>query len=474
MQDQANMIMAVPYNLEAEQYLLGAILLDNEQIHKFSDFLKADHFYQPLHQKIYNSIVSLIDRGLLASPVTLKSMFEKEEGFSEFSASEYLAKLLSVAINVVDSNAYAKVIYDLAIRRRLIELGHNIARDAYKEDIDFTVKGRIEIAEQSLYNLAVDGEIDRGFSHLGGSVSNALERINAAFRRGEEITGLPSGFIDLDALLAGFHSSDLVILAGRPSMGKTAFAINIAYNICYMAAKKGNEIPGIGMFSLEMSSEQLATRMLSMMTGISSGQFRSGKIGKDDFPIIVEASKTLSSYPFYIDDTPSLSISALRTRARRMKSKHNIKFLLVDYLQLLHGSNAGKDGRVQEVSEITRGLKAIAKELDLPVIALSQLSRAVEQREDKRPQLSDLRESGSIEQDADVVMFIYREEYYLARLEPAEGTGKYQEWHDQMERAKNITEIIIAKQRNGPIGIAKMRFEGSTTTFSNLSENAYN
>ena len=461
----------LPHNLEAEQGLLGALLVDNRGLEKISDFLKAQHFFVPAHQRIYTSILTLIDRGQNASPVTLKGYFEKDADLKDVGGAEYLADLAANVVSVINTEDYAQSIYDLSMRRDLISLGEEIVNDAYEIKLDSDANNTIEMAESRLFTLAESGDMKGGFVTLRDSVLTAIELAEKAYKTEGHVTGVTTGLRDLDKKLGGLQNSDLLILAARPSMGKTSLAVNIAFNAAKKFAETGGKEGGIcGFFSLEMSSDQLATRILSDQSGISGDAIRKGNIRQDDFRKFVEASQVLSQVPLHIDDTPALTIGAVRQRARRLKRQHGLNLLIIDYLQLLrgNGSKQSTENRVNEVSEITRGLKAIAKELNIPVIALSQLSRAVEQREDKRPQLSDLRESGSIEQDADVVMFIYREEYYLSRTEPEVGTEKHLEWQDRMAKAHNVAETIVAKQRHGPIGTVKLFFDSNITRFGDL------
>jgi replicative DNA helicase len=468
-----------PSNILAEQMLLGAILINNEAINRVGDFLAAEHFHEPVHQRIYEAIQTFLERGIIATPVTMKNYFDKDAALADIGGAEYLARLAGLSVTVINIVDYGRTVYDLAVRRKLIEIGEDIVNDAFDKEIEVTANEQIEQAEQVLYNLASEGRSDTGFIALKKSLKEAIDRAQLAYKHQGKVSGVSSGFNDLDNLLGGLQNSDLLILAGRPSMGKTALAINIALNGCeylYDIAKKETNNPqlappAVGFFSLEMSSEQLAARMLSMVSKVNASKMRTGNLTDEDFTHIVRANKELQDLPFFIDDTPALSISALRTRARRLKRKHNLGMLVVDYLQLLRGvTKAGEGNRVQEVSEITQGLKAIAKELNIPVIALSQLSRAVEQREDKRPQLSDLRESGSIEQDADIVMFIYREEYYESRKEPREGSPEHDTWQSRMNEIMNVSDVIIAKQRHGPIGTVQLYFDSKTTKFGNLEK----
>ena len=464
----------LPHNTEAEQGLLGALLVNNRALEKVGDFLRPEHFFAPAHQRIFEAIAKLADRGQTASPVTLKSYFEKDEDLAHVGGSEYLADLASSVITIVNTEDYARTIYDLHLRRELISLGEDIVNDSFSYSLDKDATATIEVAESRLFSLAETGEVRGGFVTLRDSVLTAIDIAEKAYKTDGHVTGVTTGLRDMDSKLGGMHPSDLLILAARPSMGKTSLAVNIAFNAAKAYAESGGKEGAIvGFFSLEMSSDQLATRILADQSGISGVSIRKGNLQENDFRRFVEASQKLSQMPLYIDDTPALSIAALRTRARRLKRQHGLGLIIVDYLQLLHGSGSrqGIENRVIEISEITRGLKAIAKELHIPVMALSQLSRAVEQREDKRPMLSDLRESGSIEQDSDVVMFIYREEYYLSRSQPDMEEGdKFAKWQERMDRAHNVAEVIIAKQRHGPIGTERLFFDPNITRFSDLDK----
>jgi len=470
-----------PYNIEAEQALLGALLVNNEALQHIGDQLRPEHFYEPLHQRILESIHKFHDKGLIANPVTLKHFFDQDAALADIGGGAYLSKLASAAVTVINLSDYAQMIYDLALKRQLIAIGEDVVNTAYQQQIDVPALQQIENTEQKLFHLSSEGTGDRGFRPLRQSVTEAIKHAEYAHKH-NGVVGLTTGLLELDRLLGGLQRSDLVILAARPSMGKTALATNIAYNACKWLADEAKskkispkEAGSVGFFSLEMSAEQLSTRMLSSVSKLNSSHIFNGKINAEEFSHLVRSSNELSQIPFFIDDTPAISIAGLRTRARRLKRMHNLKLLLVDYLQLVRGSTAmSQNNRVQEVSEITQGLKAIAKELDIPVVALSQLSRQVEARgtkaRDKIPQLSDLRESGSIEQDADVVMFIYREEYYLSREQPQPGTPEHATWQMDMDRVNNVAEVFIAKHRNGPIGNVRLRFDSNLTQFSNLEE----
>ncbi|HCQ71155.1 MAG: replicative DNA helicase [Alphaproteobacteria bacterium] len=464
---------SLPHNQDAEQGLLGALLVDNRAVERVSEIVQAPHFYVPVHQRIYEAIIKMTERGQEASPVTLKNYFDEDPDLEELGGASYLAELAASVLTVVNVEDYARRLYDLFMRRELISLGEGVVNDSYSHTLDSDAEKIIETAESQLFSLAESGSGSGGFVTLRDSVVIAIEHAEKAFNADDGLTGVTSGLIDVDKKLGGFQKSDLLILAGRPSMGKTALATTWAYNAAKAYAQSGGKEGAVtAFFSLEMSADQLAGRILAIESGVSGDAIRKGTIQQSDFRSFVEASQMMSQVPLYIDDTPALSIGAVRTRARRLKRQHGLGLLVVDYLQLLRGSGSrqSSENRVLEVSEITRGLKAIAKELQIPVIALSQLSRAVEQREDKRPQLSDLRESGSIEQDADVVMFVYREEYYLARTEPEVGTDKHMDWQDKMDRAHNVGECIVAKARHGPIGGVRMHFDSNLTKFSDLEE----
>ena len=468
-----------PHNEEAEQALLGAILVNNKAYERVGEFLRPPHFYDKGHQRIFEAIAKLIERGQVANPVTLKAYFENDPEFAaEGGGGAYLAQLAGGVVTVINAADYGKQIHDLFLRRQLIEVGTDMVNEAYEHDLDSGAMDQIEQAEKQLFDLASTGDVQGGFIAFSDSLKVAIDMAEAAFRRSSHVTGVTCGLRDLDRKLGGLHPSDLLILAGRPSMGKTALATNMAFNAA-KAHMKSNGAEGacVGFFSLEMSAEQLATRILAGEAEVSGDKIRRGDIRDSDFPKFIQASQELGRVPFFVDDTPALSVAAVRTRCRRLKRTHGLGFVVVDYLQLLRGtSTRGAENRVQEISEITRSLKAIAKELDLPVLALSQLSRAVEQREDKRPQLSDLRESGSIEQDADVVMFVYREQYYLERAEPARRpeetedkyNDRYSNWQKRYAEVHNTAEAIIAKQRHGPIGSVRLQFDGQYTKFADL------
>lgn len=466
----------LPHNVEAEQQLLGAILTNNDVFDRVSMVIQPEHFYDPVHRRIYEVAATRIQKNALASPVTLKAFLEDDPGLAELGGPAYLVRLAGAAVSAFAAKDYAQMIYDLAIRRELIELGQEIVSKAAQVDVASEPKEQIVEAEQALYALGEQGKSDSGFQSFLRAVTQAVDVANAAYQRDGGLAGVSTGLIDMDKKLGGLHRSDLLILAGRPSMGKTSLATNMAFNIAkaYRRGKKPDGSEGtvnggvVGFYSLEMSAEQLAARILSEAAEVPSEQIRRGDMTETEFRRFVEAAKALESCPLYIDDTPALPISQLAARARRLKRTHGLDVLIVDYLQLVRPATA-KDSRVNEVSEITQGLKAIAKELDIPVIALSQLSRQVENREDKRPQLSDLRESGSIEQDADVVMFVFREEYYKEREKPGDhDLEAMAKWQEEMEKLHGRAEVVIGKQRHGPIGTVELSFEGQFTRFGNL------
>ena len=467
----------LPHNIEAEQQLLGAILTNNDIFDRIAAIVKPEHFFEPVHQRIYEVTIARIQKNALASPVTLKAFLEDDAGLKELGGPAYLARLAGSAIAAYAAKDYAQMIYELAIRRELIRLGGDISARAKEVAVDDDPKEQITAAEQKLYTLAEQGQADKGFVSFLKAVTEAVQSANAAYQRDGGLAGVSTGLRDLDKKLGGLHPSDLLILAGRPSMGKTSLATNIAFNLA-KAYKRGIRHDGtegaveggcVGFFSLEMSAEQLAARVLSEAAEVPSEQIRRGDMTETEFRRFVEAAKALETCPLYIDDTPALPSSQVAARCRRLKRTHGLDVVIVDYLQLLRGTGRGEN-RVQEIAEISMGLKAIAKELNIPVMALSQLSRTVESREDKRPQLSDLRESGSIEQDADVVMFVYRDEYYHERLKPPEDDPNFAEWMQKAERVHGKAEVILGKQRHGPIGTVEVAFEGRFTRFSDLAQ----
>ncbi len=467
-----------PHNLEAEQALLGAILVNNESLDRVSGFLTPAHFFDPLHGRIFETLATLIHAGKTATPVTVKTFFENSDPIdAQTSVPQYLGRLAANATTIINAAEYGRTVYDLATRRSLIIIGEDLVNTAYDSAVDHPPRAQIEEAEGRLYTLAEQNKYGQGFESFQSALTTAIQMANSAFQRAGHLSGASTGLSDLDNKLGGLQRSDLIILAGRPSMGKTALATNIAYNVAkaYKGERKADGVMEtkdggiVGFFSLEMSSEQLATRILAEQAEISSEKIRRGMIDETEFRKLSEVAAEMSRIPLFIDQSGGISIAQLSARARKLKRQHGLDLLVVDYLQLLSGSKRGESNRVQEITEITTGLKALAKELVVPIVALSQLSRQVENREDKRPQLSDLRESGSIEQDADVVMFVYREEYYIERTKPAEGTPEFSEWMAKMSMASGKAEVIIGKQRHGPVGTVELSFEGQFTRFGNLA-----
>jgi replicative DNA helicase len=472
---------AAPHNIEAEQALLGAILVNNEAFYRVSDFLEAKHFFEPIHQRIFELAGGLIRASKIATPVTLKTFLPGDADIAGLSVNQYLARLAAEATTIINAEDYGRTIYDLSVRRDLIAIGEDMVNLAYDAAVDSTPIQHIEDAEKKLYSLAETGRYDTGFQRFSHALTVAVDMAARAHQRDGSLSGLATGLIDLDAKLGGLQPSDLIILAGRPGMGKTALATNIAYNVA--KAWSGEVRPDghtatvnggiVGFFSLEMSAEQLATRILAEQTKIPSNKIRRGGIDANDFENIRDVSIDLQNLQFYVDETGGLSVGQLAARARRLKRQRGLDLLVVDYLQLVQGSNTRfSESRVQEITEITTRLKALAKELKIPILALSQLSRQVEQRDDKRPQLSDLRESGSIEQDADVVLFVFREEYYHQLRKPSESNKeKFHEWLAEGERVEGKAEIIIGKQRHGPTGTVELHFDAAVTRFANLADN---
>ena len=461
-------VKELPNNIEAEQSIIGSILISNEIFDDINTIVNFKNFYDPMHQKIFNAIEKLIYAGTLANPITLKNFFENEN--DKINIPEYLVKITRFSTSNRQAIEYSKIIYDLFVKRELIKISENIIEDSKNGSIDNDGKQIIENFEKKLFDLAEKGSFSSSIVKFDEALKMTIEMASSAYKNEEGIVGVPTGLRDLDDRLGGLHKSDLIIIAGRPSMGKTALATNIAFN----AAKKiqdNEKNSSVAFFSLEMSSEQLSTRILAEQSRIKSNDIRRGRISEEQFDKFIEASKNISELPLYIDETPAISIAALSNRARRIKRIYGLDMVVVDYIQLMTASNSRKDGRVQEISEITQGLKALAKELSVPVLALSQLSRAVEQRDNNKPQLADLRESGSIEQDADVVMFVYREAYYLERKEPRPGTIEYAEWQAKMGEVSNMAEIIVGKQRHGPTGNVFLEFEAMFTKFKDIQNN---
>ncbi|MDP1730561.1 MAG: replicative DNA helicase [Devosia sp.] len=470
-----------PHNVEAEQALLGAMLVNNEAFYRVSDFLAPEHFYEPIHREIYEVCGKIIRAGKTATPITVKT-YLPENLLADVTMPQYLARLASEATTVINAADYGQTVYDLALRRNLIQIGEEMVSTAYGADVDLTAPKQIEEAEKQLFELGEKGRYDGGFQPFNEALRAAIEMAGEAYSRDGTLSGTATGLSDLDRLMGGLQRSDLIILAARPAMGKTSLATNIAFHVARSwknsitpdGHRKTEDGGQVGFFSLEMSAEQLATRILAEQSGISSSDIRRGNIHESQFSRLVDTSNLMASVPLYIDDTGGLSVSQLAARARRLKRQKGLDLLIVDYLQLLSGSaRKGNENRVQELTEITTTLKALAKDLDVPIIALSQLSRQVENRDDKHPQLADLRESGSIEQDADVVLFVYREEYYLKNKEPKEGTPEHLAWQGEMEKVHGRAEVIIGKQRHGPTGTVQLAFEANLTRFSNLARADY-
>ena len=467
-----------PHNVELERQLLGAILTNNETFYRVSDFLESDHFFVDAHRRIYEKTSQLIRAGKTASPITLKTFFGQEEQIADLTVTQYLLRLAADATTVINAEDHGRLIFDLALRRALIHIGEDMVNVAFDSPIEAPPKSQIEDAERRLYELAESGRYEGGFQTFSDALTAAVDMAAAAYERAGGLSGLSTGLTDLDRTMGGLQRSDLIILAGRPGMGKTSLATNIAYNVArnYKAvlqqdgSMKAEDGGIVGFFSLEMSAEQLATRLLAEQSGVPSSLIRRGSIDADQFERLAVTAQEIQTLPLYIDQTGGLSIGQLAARARRLKRQRGLDLLVVDYLQLLQGSSRrSSENRVQEITEITTGLKALAKELAVPILALSQLSRQVESRDDKRPQLSDLRESGSIEQDADVVIFVFREEYYLKNKKPKEGSEEFFTWQTEMENIAGVAEVIIGKQRHGPTGTVLLQFDAEVTRFSNLA-----
>ena len=463
-----NQFKELPNNIEAEQAVIGSILVSNEMFDEINIIIESTNFYDPMHQKIFESIENLIFKGMLANPITLKNYFEDEK--DDLNVPEYLVKITKFSTSARQAIEYSKIIYDMFVRRELIKISEQTVDDVKLNELDKNGQNIIENTEKSLYELAEKGSYNSNIIKFDEAMKQTIDMASAAFKNEGGIVGVPTGLRDLDYKLGGLHQSDLIIIAGRPSMGKTSLATNIAFNAAKNLQDSGKK-SSIAFFSLEMSSEQLSTRIISEQARISSNDIRQGRISDDQFDKFLETSKDIADLPLFIDETPALSIAAMSNRARRIKRRSGLDMIVVDYIQLMRGTTFNKDGRVQEISQITQGLKAIAKELAVPVVALSQLSRQVEQRDDNKPQLADLRESGSIEQDADVVMFVYREAYYLQRKQPREATVEHAEWQAKMNEVAHLAQIIIGKQRHGPIGNVTLEFEERFTKFKDTQTN---
>ena len=481
-EDATALTRSAPHNIEAERQLLGTMLLNNETFFRVSDFLEAAHFFIEQHKAIYEKIGQLIRAGKVASPISLKTFYPADYQIAEMPVTQYLLRLVQEATTIINAEDYGRIIHDLAVRRNLIRIGEDMVNIAFDAPIDMPPRSQIEDAERRLFELAETGRYEGGFHSFSDALRDAIDMAAAAYQRDGHLSGISTGLDDLDRQMGGLQRSDLVILAARPAMGKTSLVTNIAYNVA--AAYEAVEQPDgslktvnggiVGFFSLEMSSEQLATRILAEQAEISSSDIRRGSIDESQFSKLAAVAQQMQTLPLYIDHTGGISIAQLAARARRLKRQRGLDLLIVDYLQLLSGSSKSQsNGRVQEITEITTGLKALAKELQVPVVALSQLSRQVENRDDKRPQLADLRESGSIEQDADVVMFIYRDEYYMQAKKPKEGTEEFFKWQAEMEAVAGVAEVIVGKQRHGPTGTVQLAFEAQFTRFGNLAREDY-
>ena len=458
----------MPCNIEAEQAVIGSILVSNDIYDEITPIIDAQKFFDPIHAKIFETIENLISKGLLANPITLKNHFENNEGLKELGGQEYLIKITKFSTSIKQAIDYANIVQEMHVRRELIRISESVL-DQASSATEITTSGEemIQNAEKSLFDLAERGHFNQSFMKFERALKQTIEMAKSAYQNEEGIVGVPTGLTDLDNRLGGMHKQDLVIIAGRPSMGKTALATNIAFHAAKNIEKKDLKST-VAFFSLEMSSEQLSTRILSEQSRIRSNDIRRGKVSEKEFEKFIETSKNIFELPLYIDETPAITIAAISNRSRRIKRLFGLELIVVDYIQLMRSSGRKEYNRVQEISEITQGLKALAKELDVPVLALSQLNRAVEQRDDKKPQLADLRESGSIEQDADVVMFVFREAYYLERKEPTLGSIEHAEWRQKMDEISSLAEIMISKQRHGPTGNVKVEFEAMYTKFKNL------
>ena len=458
----------MPCNIEAEQALIGSILVSNDIYDEISSIVDVKKFFDPIHAKIFSTIEMLIAKGLLANPITLKNYFENNEGLKELGGQEYLINITKFSTSAKQAIDYANIVHEMHVRRELIKISESVLNDASSSN-EITSSGEemIQNAEKSLFDLAERGHFNRSFLKFENALKQTIEMARSAYQSEEGIVGVPTGLTDLDSRLGGLHKQDLIIIAGRPSMGKTALATNIAFHAAKNIEKKSSKST-VAFFSLEMSSEQLSTRILSEQSRIKSNDIRRGRVSESEFEKFIETSKNIFDLPLYIDETPAITIAAISNRSRRIKRLFGLELVVVDYIQLMRSSGKKEYNRVQEISEITQGLKALAKELDVPVLALSQLSRQVEQRDNKKPQLSDLRESGSIEQDADVVMFVYREAYYLENKEPTAGSIEHAEWRQKMDEVSRLAEIMISKQRHGPTGNVKVEFEAMYTKFKDL------
>ena len=458
----------LPCNIEAEQAVIASILVSNDIYDEITSILDSQKFFDPIHVKLYETIETLISKGLLANPITLKNYFENNEGLKELGGQEYLIKITKFSTSVKQAIDYANIVQEMHVRRELIKISQSVLDEvSTNSDVGTSGETIIQNTEKSLFDLAERGHFNQSFMKFDSALKQTIDMAKSAYQNEEGLVGVPTGLTDLDTRLGGLHKQDLVIIAGRPSMGKTALATNIAFHAAKNIEKKRSKST-VAFFSLEMSSEQLSTRILSEQSRIRSNDIRRGKVSEKEFEQFIETSKNISELPLYIDETPAITIAAISNRSRRIKRLFGLELIVVDYIQLMRSSGKKEYNRVQEISEITQGLKALAKELNVPVLALSQLSRAVEQRDDKKPQLADLRESGSIEQDADIVMFVFRESYYLQNKEPTVGSIEHAEWQTKMNEISHLAEIMISKQRHGPTGNVKVEFEQMYTKFKDL------
>ena len=458
----------LPCNIEAEQAVIASILVSNNIYDEISPILDSQKFFDPIHAKLYETIEKLISKGLLANPITLKNHFENNEGLKELGGQEYIIKITKFSTSTKQAVDYANIVQEMHLRRELIKISQSVLDEAStNNDLGSTGETIIQSAEKSLFDLAERGHFNQSFMKFESALKQTIDMAKSAYQNEDGLVGVPTGLTDLDSRLGGLHKQDLVIIAGRPSMGKTALATNIAFYAAKNIEKKGTKST-VAFFSLEMSSEQLSTRILSEQSRIRSNDIRRGKVSEKEFEQFIETSKNIFELPLYIDETPAVTIATISNRSRRIKRLFGLDLIIVDYIQLMRSGKKMEFNRVQEISEITQGLKALAKELDVPVLALSQLSRQVEHRDDKKPQLADLRESGSIEQDADVVMFVFREAYYLERKEPTLGSIEHAEWQQKMDEISSLAEIMISKQRHGPTGNVKVEFEAMYTKFKDL------
>jgi replicative DNA helicase len=473
-QDVAEKLRQTPFDVEAEQALLGAILVNNDAFERVSGFLEPEHFYEPLHQRIYEALARVIRKGQLASPVTMRPYFSLDTSMKEVGGADYLVEIARFSPSVINAADYGRMIFQLAQRRELIKVGEDIVNLAYDPPVDLTPAEQVEEAEKNLYRIAERGRFGGGFQPFKQATTGAIEAAERAYKAAGHVTGVSSGFKDMDSLLGGFQSSDLIILAARPAMGKTSLVTNIAFHAARDWLRTDGQSGGrVAFFSLEMSAEQLATRILAEQAEVSSSNIRRGKLTERDLNALIQVGAELERLPLYIDDTGGLSIAQVAARSRRLARAGGLGLIIVDYLQLLKGSDSKRnsESRVQEVTEISKGLKTLAKELSVPIIALSQLSRGVENRDDKRPTLADLRESGSIEQDADVVMFIYREAYYMQTKEPPmDDPAAYQKWQEKFEAIKFHADVLVEKHRHGPTAKVTLHFNPMFTKFRDLAD----